>query len=143
MSDIQCSFSSQGSSVADMITARLKKPSGFKGAPLFADDRTVNPETDRTCVIRQDLGDADGISYNLKIMDFSRCGVLKRNVSPAHSFQRDRTCERREIVVLTLMFSAGIRARTDLVSAISWRCDAIGSRVDYHVQAARANSYPE
>lgn len=63
-----------------MITARLKKPVGFKGAPLFADDRNVNPESDRACTIRPDSNDPDGITYNLKIMDFSRCGVLKRNV---------------------------------------------------------------
>lgn len=83
MSDIQCSFSSQGSSTADMINARLKKPVGFKGAPLFADDRAVNPETDRTCLIRQDPEDPDGVTYTLKITDFSRCGVLKRNVNYA------------------------------------------------------------
>lgn len=65
-----------------MITARLKKPVGFKGAPLFADDRSVNPESDRACVIRQDAGDPDGVTYTLKISDFSRCGVLKRNVCP-------------------------------------------------------------
>lgn len=63
-----------------MITARLKKPAGFKGAPLFADDRGVNPETDRECAIRPDVTDPDGIAYTLKITDFSRCGVLKRNV---------------------------------------------------------------
>lgn len=83
VSDIQCSFSAQGSSASDSIAARLKKPVGFKGAPLFADDRSVNPETDRTCLIRQDIGDPDGITYNLKITDFTRCGVLKRNVSHA------------------------------------------------------------
>lgn len=85
VSDIQCSFSAQGSSASDAITARLKKPVGFKGAPLFADDRSVNPETDRTCLIRQDTADADGVTYNLKITDFSRCGVLKRNVTDARS----------------------------------------------------------
>lgn len=80
MSDIQCSFSSQGSSTIDSITARLKKPVGFKGAPLFADDRKVNPESDRTCMIRKEINDPDEITYNLKILDFARCGVLKRNV---------------------------------------------------------------
>lgn len=64
-----------------MITARLKKPAGFKGAPLFADDRAVNPESDRECAIRSDVTDADGLAYTLKITDFTRCGVLKRNVS--------------------------------------------------------------
>ncbi|XP_055851605.1 uncharacterized protein LOC129915923 [Episyrphus balteatus] len=78
--DIQCSFSTApGSNVDDLITARLKRPAGFKGAPLFADDRSVNPETDRNCAIKQDPNDPTELAYNLKITDFSRCGVLKRN----------------------------------------------------------------
>lgn len=81
MSEIQCSFATSSSSTADMITARLKKPVGFKGSPLFADDRNVNPEADRTCSIRPESGDPDNIGYILKITDFSRCGVLKRNVN--------------------------------------------------------------
>lgn len=81
VSDIQCSFATTSSSTVDQITARLKKPVGFKGAPLFADDRNVNPETDRACSIRPESKGVDNISYNLKITDFTRCGVLKRNVS--------------------------------------------------------------
>lgn len=80
VSDIQCSFSSQGSTVADSITAVLKKPAGFKGSPLFADDRTVNPNNDRKCSIEPDHNDPNEQTYNLKILDFSKCGVLKRNV---------------------------------------------------------------
>lgn len=80
VTDIQCSFASQGSNLGDIITAKLKKPIGFKGAPLFADDRAVNPEADPACSIRQDRKDAAELSYDLKITDFSRCGVLKRNV---------------------------------------------------------------
>lgn len=80
VSDIQCSFATPTSSTQDMITARLKKPNGFKGAPLFADDRSVNPETDRTCSIRPEVNDPDSLAYTLKITDFTRCGVLKRNV---------------------------------------------------------------
>lgn len=79
MTDIQCSFASQGSSVGDSIAANLKKPAGFKGAPLFADDRGINPESDYTCSIKQDLDDPAELSYELKISDFSRCGVLRRN----------------------------------------------------------------
>lgn len=64
-----------------MITARLKKPVGFKGSPLFADDRNAHPETDRACSIRPESNDPDNIAFTLKITDFTRCGVLKRNVS--------------------------------------------------------------
>lgn len=80
VSEIQCSFATTSSSTADMITARLKKPVGFKGSPLFADDRGVHPDTDRACSIRSDSNEPDNIAYTLKITDFSRCGVLKRNV---------------------------------------------------------------
>lgn len=81
VSEIQCSFTTASSSTADMITARLKKPAGFKGSPLFADDRGVNPEMDRACSIRPESGDPENIAYILKITDFTRCGVLKRNVN--------------------------------------------------------------
>ena len=79
VSDIQCSFSSQGSALGDMITAKLKKPLGFKGHPLFADDRSVNPDNDYSCTIKPDRNDVAELNYDLKITDFSRCGVLKRN----------------------------------------------------------------
>lgn len=79
VTDIQCSFSSQGSVVGDSITATLKKPQGFKGAPLFADDRNVNPEADYTCAIKQDPDDPTELTYSLSILDFTRCGVLRRN----------------------------------------------------------------
>lgn len=85
VSDIQCSFSSQGSNLGDLITAKLKKPSGFKGHPLFADDRGVNPETDFSCTIRPDRSDPNELNYDLKVIDFTRCGVLKRNVSVENS----------------------------------------------------------
>lgn len=80
MSEIQCSVASASSSTPDILTARLKKPSGFKGAPLFADDRSVNPEADRECSIQPEVNDPDSLAYTLKITDFKRCGVLKRNV---------------------------------------------------------------
>ncbi|XP_055712270.1 uncharacterized protein LOC129807197 [Phlebotomus papatasi] len=79
VTDIQCSFASQGSSVGDTITAHLKKPMGFKGTPLFADDRSINPENDVNCIIKPDLNDPTELGYLLKILDFSRCGVLRRN----------------------------------------------------------------
>lgn len=67
--------------VKDVISARLKKPDGFKGHPLFADDRSVDPLIDPICQIRPDLSDVSLLTYNLLVTDFTRCGVLKRNVS--------------------------------------------------------------
>lgn len=64
-----------------MLSARLRKPEGFKGTPLFADDRAVDPLTDPVCQIKPDLTDVTRLTYNLMITDFNRCGVLKRNVS--------------------------------------------------------------
>ncbi|XP_044270928.1 uncharacterized protein LOC123015308 [Tribolium madens] len=80
VTEIQCTFAS-GNSIGtrDSIIAKLRKPDGFKGNPLFADDRGVDPETDHVCQIKPDLTDPTGLKYNLKITDFSRCGVLKRN----------------------------------------------------------------
>ncbi|KAF7284951.1 hypothetical protein GWI33_013743 [Rhynchophorus ferrugineus] len=80
VTEIQCSFSvSNMGSTKDSIVAKLRKPEGFKGHPLFADDRSADPDTDSACQIRPDLADPAGLLYNLKISDFSRCGVLKRN----------------------------------------------------------------
>lgn len=84
MTDIQCTFASNTagttSTVRDSIVAKLRKPDGFRGGPLFADDRAVDPEADPHCQIRPDRTDPSGLGYQLKITDFSRCGVLKRNV---------------------------------------------------------------
>lgn len=79
VSEIQCSFASPGTTLGDVITAKLKKPMGFKGHPLFADDRSVNPEIDYTCTIKPDRADSSEMNYELKITDFTRCGVLRRN----------------------------------------------------------------
>lgn len=89
VTDIQCTFATNPTttntitapSVRDQIVARLKKPEGFRGNPLFADDRAVDPEADPLCQIRPDPQDSTGLTYNLKISEFNRCGVLKRNVS--------------------------------------------------------------
>ncbi|XP_025424883.1 uncharacterized protein LOC112693852 [Sipha flava] len=86
VSEIQCSFSTDSLRVGkallgvkDVISARLKKPEGFKGHPLFADDRSVDPLIDPICQIRPDLADASLLTYNLLVTDFTRCGVLRRN----------------------------------------------------------------
>lgn len=80
VSELQCSFASQGGS-RDQISARLRKPGGFRGSPLFADDRRVDPATDPYCQIRLDPSDPTDMTYNMLVNDFSRCGVVKRNVS--------------------------------------------------------------
>ncbi|OAD57157.1 hypothetical protein WN48_02707 [Eufriesea mexicana] len=76
VSDIQCSGAG---SAADLLTAKIKRPVGFRGAPLFADDRSANPVTDIHCQIRPDPNDSQEDNYFLKVTDFSRCGILKRN----------------------------------------------------------------
>ena len=48
VSDIQCSGAG---SAADLLTAKIKRPVSFRGAPLFADDRSANPLTDIHCQI--------------------------------------------------------------------------------------------
>ncbi|KAB0796108.1 hypothetical protein PPYR_10169 [Photinus pyralis] len=80
VTEIQCTFGSTGSPGSrDSIVARLRKPDGFRGSPLFADDRLADPETDPSCQIRMDPNDPSGLRYHLRITDFSRCGVLRRN----------------------------------------------------------------
>ncbi|KAJ8924904.1 hypothetical protein NQ315_001061 [Exocentrus adspersus] len=80
VTEIQCTFAlSSLAGSRDSIVAKLRKPEGFKGHPLFADDRGADPESDLNCQIRPDTSDPSGLKYNLKINDFSRCGVLKRN----------------------------------------------------------------
>lgn len=81
VSDIQCSFSITESAGQNFITAKLKRPPGFKGDPLFADERSTNPDTDYSCTIKRDPNDTQQLAYNLKIIDFNRCGVLNRNVT--------------------------------------------------------------
>lgn len=88
---MQCTFGSHSgldthkhhglTAIRDTIAARLRKPEGFRGSPIFADDRQVDPLTDVSCQIRPDKSDPEELTYDLLISDFSRCGVLKRNVS--------------------------------------------------------------
>lgn len=88
VSDIQCTFMNEARradkgivGTRDSITAKLRKPEGFKGSPLFADDRGVDPLNDPICQIRPDPTDLTHHTYLLVVSDFTRCGVLKRNVS--------------------------------------------------------------
>ena len=57
-----------------------RKPEGFSGAPIFADDRKVEPRTDPYCRIKPDPSDEDGLIYMLHILDLDKCGVLVKNV---------------------------------------------------------------
>ena len=66
---------------AEQVTAKVRKPEGFKGTPIFADDRKIDPFTDESCHIRPDPTDLTGHMYNLKITDLNKCGVLVKNVS--------------------------------------------------------------
>lgn len=111
--------------------ARLKRPTGFKGPPLFADDRSVFPETDRVCQIKQDKNDAAELAFDLRITDFSRCGVLKRNVSTLFI----------SIHIDVLRVPLGFCSRAYLVSAIPWSRHAIRPRAHYHVQTTGTNSH--
>ncbi|KAF7992056.1 hypothetical protein HCN44_001381 [Aphidius gifuensis] len=76
ITDIQCSSTTSSS---DYLTAKVRRPIGFKGAPLFADDRAADPLTDTHCQIRPDPTDPQEDNYFLKVTDFSRCGILKQN----------------------------------------------------------------
>lgn len=77
VSDIQCSGAGAAS---DYLTAKIKRPVGFRGSPLFADDRAADPLTDIHCQIRPDPSDPQEDNYFLKVTDFTSCGILKRNV---------------------------------------------------------------
>ena len=63
------------------LSARLRKPDGFKGSPIFADERKVDPATHPDCQIRPDETDPKGITFVLKITDLTQCGVLIKNVN--------------------------------------------------------------
>ncbi|XP_001601983.1 uncharacterized protein LOC100117856 isoform X2 [Nasonia vitripennis] len=76
VSDIQCSGAS---STSDLLTAKIRRPIGFRGGPLFADDRAADPLVDIHCQIRPDPNDPQEDNYFLKVTDFTRCGILKRN----------------------------------------------------------------
>jgi len=89
-----------GTGGKELLTARLRRPEGFRGTPIFADDRGSpnNPLTsprDPASLIAQEILNKDtspcqifpdtlepsGRVFKLRVTDFSQCGVLKRNVS--------------------------------------------------------------
>ncbi|CAA9993516.1 unnamed protein product, partial [Nesidiocoris tenuis] len=83
VSDIECTFGGSadapGGRGIDSMTARLRRPEGFKGDPLFADDRSIDPLVHPSCRITPDPSDPNRHSYILHVTDFTRCGVLRRN----------------------------------------------------------------
>ena len=85
VNDIVCSF---GNISADnnrrsnaRLSAVLHKPQGFKGTPIFADDRQVDASRDPDCQIRPDMTDRRGLAYKLLVRDLNKCGVAKKSVS--------------------------------------------------------------
>lgn len=77
VTDIDCQYG--GNAENGVISAKLSKPKGFQGVPIFADDRAIDPETSEVCSIQRKQGDATGLVYQLNVTDFSSCGVVLRN----------------------------------------------------------------
>ena len=77
VTDINCQYG--GNAENGLISAKLSKPEGFQGVPIFADDRAIDPETSEVCSIRRIEGDTSGLEYHLNVTDFSSCGVVLRN----------------------------------------------------------------
>jgi len=126
VSDIHCTYrssssstsspgiisSSSSSSSRDSISARLRKPESFKGSPLFADDRSVDPLTDEDCQIRPDPLDPNKLIYNLLVTDFNRCGVSRRNVSISNLFSHSTQWSSMNIYSLSKSDSLLLEARS-------------------------------
>ena len=75
VADIDCSFGEVGiennRKVNERLRARIRKPEGFKGAPIFADDRRIDPALDPVCQIRPEPSDPNELIYNLQINDLN------------------------------------------------------------------------
>ena len=83
--EIECSFGDvivdTNRRINERLSAVLKKPEGFRGAPIFADYRSSDSAS-QDCQIRPDLTDRRGLLYKLDIKDLKKCGVTVNNVSP-------------------------------------------------------------
>ena len=77
VTDIDCQYGGEAGN--GVISAKLRKPQGFQGVPIFADDRAIDPETSEVCSIQRSKEDATGLVYHLNVTDFSSCGVVLRN----------------------------------------------------------------
>merc|ERR1739848_104610 len=81
--NIECSFGEvsveNNRRINQIMSAQLRKPEEFLGSPIFADDRSINPEKDPICQIRSDPNDKTKLKYQLLIKDLEKCGVLVKN----------------------------------------------------------------
>ncbi len=138
VADISCAFSSDegGGGDGDRLTARLRKPEGFRGAPIFADARQVDAATDERCRIAPDPKDSDGLTYDLRVEDLDRCGVLRKNVS----------CGRRIKIrknVSCVAHHSGLRERAHLVPSPPGGGHDVRPGGHHHVQAGRVRGHQE
>lgn len=157
MADITCSFGirSKIDGAQDAIevepeglTALLRKPEGFTGSPIFADDRKLDPRTDPYCRIRPDPGDKEGLIYTLHVKDLGKCGVLTKNVSfsgicnfPTSVNKKSAKLSFPEIWKSEFKFNSGLHQPPYLVSQVVRGRDDVGPGGDHHVQAARAGRH--
>ncbi|KAF2367595.1 Zona pellucida domain [Trinorchestia longiramus] len=84
VADISCQFggvAADGAAEAstERLSARLRKPPDFRGHPLFADDRTINPFLHPECQIRREEKEQSGLIYNLLVTNFRRCGAVTKD----------------------------------------------------------------
>ncbi|XP_023239599.1 uncharacterized protein LOC111638168 [Centruroides sculpturatus] len=64
---------------AEVFTAVLKKPDGFKGHPIFAENRNIRAAADEECQIREDKTNPSNVVYRLKVSDYVKCPVERKN----------------------------------------------------------------
>ncbi|XP_013792259.1 uncharacterized protein LOC106476135, partial [Limulus polyphemus] len=78
VSNIKCHERASASG-SDILTATLKKPPGFRGHPVFADNRHIDPKKHKFCQILSDKDDPKEMTYYLSISDFSECPLHEEN----------------------------------------------------------------
>ncbi|XP_067135091.1 uncharacterized protein [Centruroides vittatus] len=64
---------------AEVFTAVLKKPEGFRGHPIFAENRNIRAAADEECQIREDKTNPSNVVYRLKVSDYVKCPVERKN----------------------------------------------------------------
>ena len=80
------------------LYAILTKPEDFLGDPIFADDRGINPLTDKICSIKPKEKSKN--EYELYITDLEKCGVLVKNVSCDQNLANFAQCGKFMIFLL-------------------------------------------
>ena len=81
------------------LYAILTKPEDFLGDPIFADDRGINPLTDKICSIKPKEESKN--EYELYITDLEKCGVLVKNVSFCQNLDNFSQCGKFMIFSIT------------------------------------------